>query len=540
MKKITIKIIIVLGILFVILKGAELWLENSFHAKINSNPDRAYNITYQDFNLHTFFKGVTLDKVSIQPLKEGEGTVIKGNVDYATLKGLAWVDLLFGKRLYVREISFEQPIFEITLSADTVKRSSGKGLQEMFGDILSRADLNTFSIQNGSILLKEPQTGTIMGQVKSVNILANDIEIDSVQLKNIIPFYMGNLIIDIKDASYELNEYTHLSLGSFTYAKKNKEIILRDISLGYSIDWVEVSKRVGIQIDIIEFDIDSLAINQLDPSDRFYTNLDIEAQSASIDGLNIKLQRNKNFSRPPDAVKPMFNAMINSIPVALELDTIHISNSSVTYSELGVKKDESGTIEIKQINGSIIDITNIPELQQNFGQLEANFTANLSGQADMKVGLTVPYDREAFYLDVELGGMVLSKLNPTLKPLAGVEIMSGQLARIKYHMSASAYQSQNKLVFDYSNLHINMIKELENNRSKKRLFLSAVANAAIRNDNLPGQEKYQRAEYQSEPNIYRSPVNYIIQGLIQGIARIVPGKNVQKALTKEKKKKKKK
>jgi len=540
MKKITVRIIIVLGILFVILKGAELWLENSFQAKINSNPDRAYNITYQDFNLHTFFKGVTLDKVSIQPLKEGEGTVIKGNVDYATLKGLAWVDLLFGKRLYVREISFEQPIFEITLSADTVKRSSGKGLQEMFGDILSRADLNTFSIQNGSILLKEPQTGTIKGQVKSVNIVANDIEIDSVQLKNIIPFYMGNLIIDIKDVSYELNEYTHLSLGSFTYAKKNKEIILRDISLGYSIDWVEVSKRVGIQIDIIEFDIDSLAINQLDPSNRFYTNLDIEAQSVSMDGLNIKLQRNKNFSRPPDAVKPMFNAMINSIPVAIELDTIHISNSSVTYSELGVKKDESGTIEIKQINGSIIDITNIPELQQNLGQLEANFTANLSGEADMKVDLTVPYDREAFYLDVELGGMVLSKLNPTLKPLAGVEIESGQLARIKYHMSASAYQSQNKLIFDYSNLHINMIKELENHRSKKRLFLSAIANAAVRNDNLPGQEKYQTATYQSEPNIYRSPVNYIIQGLIQGITRIVPGKNVQKALTKEKKKKKKK
>ena len=158
----------------------------------------------------------------------------------------------------------------------------------------------------------------------------------------------------------------------------------------------------------------------------------------------------------------------------------------------------------------------------------------------MKVDLTVPYDREAFYLDVELGGMVLSKLNPTLKPLAGVEIESGQLARIKYHMSASAYQSQNKLIFDYSNLHINMIKELENHRSKKRLFLSAIANAAVRNDNLPGQEKYQTATYQSEPNIYRSPVNYIIQGLIQGIARIVPGKNVQKALTKEKKKKKKK
>ncbi len=341
MKKIFIRILIVLGILFLISKGIEWWLESSFQAKINSKPDRAYNITYEDFDLHTFFNGITLYKVRIQPLHEDGGTVILGNVDYATLKGLAWADLLFGKRLYVREISFEQPVFEITLSADTIKRTSGKGMQAMFADVLSRADLNTFSIQNGSVLLKEAQNGTIIGQIRSVNIVANDIEIDSVQLKNIIPFYMGNLNVDIKDASYELNEYTHLSLGSITYIKKDKEIILSDISLGYSIDWIEVSKRVGIQTDIIELDVKTLAIHQLDPSDRFYTDLDIEAQSISIDQVDIKFQRNKNFSRPPDLVKPMFKELINSIPVALDIDSVKISNSKVTYSELAAKKENS-------------------------------------------------------------------------------------------------------------------------------------------------------------------------------------------------------
>ena len=538
MKNIFLKILIVIGIIFLLLKGIEWRIETNFEARINSKSDRAYNITYQDLDLHTFFKGVTLYELRIQPLNKTGGTVITGNVDYATLKGLTWKDFLFSKRLNIKEMSFEQPVFEITLSSDTIKKTSGKGMQEMFGDILSRVDVNSFKIKNGSVVLKEPKNGNIKGQVKRVNIIANELETDSVQLKNIIPFYMGNLIVDIEDVSFDLNEYTHLGLGRLVYNLQNKEIVLRNISLGYSIDWVEVSKRIGIQTDIIELNVKKLSINELEPSSQFYTNLDIKAESIQLDSLNIKLQRNKNFSRPPDTQKPMFKEMIDSIPIALELDSVLISNSSVTYSELGVKKENSGTIEINRINGSIVDITNIPELQQGFGELRADLNASFIGYSAIKVDLIVPYHGESFSLDVGMGTMELATLNPTLHPLAGVEIKSGQLSSIKYKMNASSRQSQNKLIFDYSDLHMNVLKEKENHTAKKRVFLSAIANAAIRNNNMPDQEKYMTAEYQSERNIYRSPVNYIIQGLIQGIMRIVPGKNVQKALTKEKKKKK--
>ncbi len=92
--------------------------------------------------------------------------------------------------------------------------------------------------------------------------------------------------------------------------------MLNDISLGYSIDWVEVSKREGVQNDIIELNVKEIGIHKLEPSSNFYTQLDIEAQKVSVDELNIKLQRNKNIPRPPDIVKPMFQGIINSIPMA--------------------------------------------------------------------------------------------------------------------------------------------------------------------------------------------------------------------------------
>jgi len=540
MKKISLRVLIVLVILFIIMKGLEWRIESKFQDRLNSNPDRAYNITYSDFDLDTFFKGVTLDEVRIEPLNPGKGTVITGHVDYATINGIVWREFLFGKKLNLNEIAFEQPLFEVTLSADTTKRSSGKGLQLMFGDILSRADLKRFRIQNGAIVLRDPVSRGVKGEVKRINILATGIETDSLKFKHLIPFEMGDLNVDIDSIAFKPNDYTDISMGHFHYNLMEKEILLNDISLGYSIDWVEVSKRAGVQNDIIELDVKEIGIHQLEPSSEFYTQLDINAQKISIDQLDIKLQRNKNFPRPPDVVKPMFQGIINAIPIAILIDSIQISNSSVTYGELGVKKSESGSLKIQEINGTIAGVTNMPKEQMNTGQLDAKISASLKGKAPINADLSVPYDKETFALTVDVGAMDMTSLNPTLKPLAGVEMVSGQMSRIKFQMSAGPVQSQNKLIFDYSNLHVKLLNEKSKDKSKKKGLLSAIANTAIRTNNLPGEHKYLVAAYQSRRNVYRSPVNYIIQGLIHGLTRIVPVKGVQKLINKDKKKGKKK
>ena len=537
MKKLGIRVLVVLGILFSLMKGFEWMIESKFEDIINSDPDRTYNITYSDFDLDTFFKGVTLDKVRIEPLNRSNGTMITGRVDYAIINGLVWGDLFFGKKLNLDKIAFENPLFDITLSADTTKNTSGKGLQVMFGDILSRADLNSFSIINGSIILRNPDSEDIKGQIKRINIQATEIETDSLKFKHLIPFEVGNLNVDIDSVTFKPNDYTDISLVSFHYNLMEKEILLRDLSLSYSIDWVEVSRKLGHQDDIISLHAKEISIHELEPSSSFYTQLDIVAQKVFVNELDIKLQRNKNIPRPPDVVKPMFQGMIDAIPMEILVDSIQISNSSVTYSELGVKKSESGSIRIQDINGDITGVTNMPEQEKNIGQLNAEIDASLLGKAAINLALMIPYDKETFSLRVDVGGMNMTNLNPTLKPLAGLEMDSGQMKQIQFRMDAGPFQSRNKLVFDYSNLHLKIIDENSKDKSKKRVLLSAIANGAIRPNNLPGQKKYLVAEYQSDRNVHRSPINYIIQGLIHGITRIVPGKTVQKMIIKDSKKK---
>ena len=139
--------------------------------------------------MHTFFKGVTLDKLRIEPLNKKKGaSIITGDVEYANLTGLVWSDLLFGKTLKIDEITFVKPIFDITLRTDTVKKSSGSGIQGMFGDILSRVDLKSFEIQNGSMVLREANSEKTIGKINRLNVEANELQTDSLKFTNPIPF----------------------------------------------------------------------------------------------------------------------------------------------------------------------------------------------------------------------------------------------------------------------------------------------------------------------------------------------------------------
>ena len=107
MKRRTKIILITLGLLFVVYKGLEIYMEYRLGTMINAKPDRAYDIRYGSIDLHTLFKGVTLEEVAIVPLRvDSSGTEVRGTVSYANMDGLVWYQLLLGRRLNISGIRF--------------------------------------------------------------------------------------------------------------------------------------------------------------------------------------------------------------------------------------------------------------------------------------------------------------------------------------------------------------------------------------------------------------------------------------------------
>ncbi|MCA0933308.1 hypothetical protein LCM02_12670 [Lutimonas saemankumensis] len=540
MKKYNRIFLIVILVLVVLYKGVEWWVEYRLEVLINRNPDRAYNIEYANMDLHVLFKGVTLEEMKIVPVRIDSGTVIRGSVEYAKLDGLVWIDLFAGRKLNIGQIIFQKPVFNIKLSNDTVKKSSGKGLQELFGDILSRGKLRRFEIKNGGIVLLEPHDKSIVGELSNLNLVANELKTDSLQWKNLIPFELGSFQASIDSLYWDINAYTKVSTGRMEYRMRDKRFRIENLNMAYTEDWKMVSKKIGKQKDLMEVMLREIAFEQLEASSSFYSELDILAKKIVLEDLVFKDYRDKNMVRPSDVIKPMFKGMVDAIPFELKVDSIVLKNAEVWYSELGKNKTEAGTVRFESINGFVTNLTTIDELQDSYKNFKATFDASLNGIAPVSFNLKVPYNKEAFYAEVRIGKMDLVNMNQTTRTLAGVEIVSGNSDRIYFEMNASDKTSENKMFFDYRDLKLNLLKENKEHQLKNKPLVSAIANSAIRHHNIPDEGKYLQASYYTERNPYRGPFNYMWLGVMDGMMHIVPGKSVQKVLGLEKKGKKEK
>ena len=524
------RILIGFGIVFLLSKGVELWIEKRFESIINSDPDRNYDIVYEDFDLHTFFKGVTLEEVGIVPMAIDSGAAIRGTVNYARLDGMVWYELLILRQLDIEGIVFHRPMFIVTLSDDEKKKTSGKGMQALFEDIISRARLSRFEIDQGSVILMKPGNEKIKGRLANLNLKANEIKTDSVIWNHLIPFELGSLEASIDSMSFELNEYTHLSSGKIAFVKEDNKLSLNDLVMKYTLDWKEVSQKVGKQTDLIEVSLKELILEELEATSGLYSDLDIETKKIVIRDLVFKDYRDKNMQRPPDSPKPMFKGMVDAIPITLKVDTIHVENAEVTYTELGAGKAEGGAIAFKELNGNITRLTTLANEQAIYKDFEAKMTARLNGIAHIDFDLTVPYDREAFHLRADIGSFDLTRLNETLKPMAGVQILSGDVDHIHFDMQASEHTAHNRMEFEYENLKVEVMKETEEHELKKHGLFTSIANSALRNHNKPDYGKYLTADYVSTRNLYRSPFNFMVHSLADGMMHIIPGTIVQKLI----------
>jgi len=549
MKKTVVVIIstVVLLFLAVFLLG-EWWIESILGNIINRNANRAYEITYQSLDLHALFKGVTLKSAKITPLNVSDTvTVITGTVDHIELSGIKWRELIFANKAEIGELTLIQPEFEVLLvnrhHQDKKTESSG-GFRDLFGDILTRGVVHNFRLERASVIARHKSDSILVASIMNYNLLATEIQTDSVQAKNMIPFKVGSIHSTLDSAFYQINEYTELRSGRFEYNALNSELRLNDISLRFTRDLIEVSDLVGEQVDLIQVEVKQLLFSQLDAHSSLYHDLDIRAGTVEIDGLVLRDFRDKNKLRPPDIEKPMFNGMVGSIPIPIKVDSIIIKDSDIHYTELPLNSTETGTISFTAVNGTIVNVTNIPLIQEQFQTFTVSVQANLNRDARISMNLDVPYQAERFKLHGLIEKFDIPILSSTLVPLTGVEIGSGTAHKFDLKMNAGRTESSNTLAFDYQDFSLEIIKE--DQEDGKKGLLSLIANSAIRQKNMPDENHYQVPEYRSFRNIYRGPFNFmwgtIMDGMLYifptGITKILmgdPGKKAEKPQEKEKK-----
>lgn len=510
--------------------SAEFFLEKRLQNVLNANPQRKYDISFQELEIHSFFKGVDLEEVSITPVQPDSVPIaVYGTLDHARITGLVWMKLFFQGSLSLDEIRFIEPEFNIyrKTKRDTSHHEAPheKGVQLFFEDLLSRGSLSSFSIKNGNASYYLLEKDSIeFARFHNFGMEANEIQTDKVRLKYPVPFEMSDFRFSLDSLYFRPNADMKIRTGFLEYSSAKNSFSLHDASVKYTRPWQEISREIGEQKDLVEVELEQLDIIGIKPLSQLFGNLDMRANKIQLTGLSFYDFKNLNLPLLKKDYKPMFLGMINRIPFKLQLDTLQIRDSHIEYFEISPQRAKPGVIVFDSFSADIFHISNQEEYRDLHHKVTAEFQTQFNGAGQINAQLEVPYEKEFFHLHAEMGRMPLSALNKTLGPLAGIRITEGDIHRLMLDMKADSLSSENKLELDYENIGFMVLDRGNEWKPKDRTLLSALAKMAVHKTNLPNEKGYRSAHYTANRIAHKSPFNFMWVSLKEGCVYIIPGK----------------
>lgn len=519
MKKVLLGIIILVATLFLASLGLEYYLGSRISMLINSNPDRKYDILFDDLSISLLKRGVSLKIIQLVPLEKDPITKVSGSLQNIELSGVSFIDLAFNRKLTIDQLSLIDPGFRITRKdVQGRPQDNSKALQGVFQDLISRGVISNFELTNGTAeFFVDGDSLYSFAQFTDLNIFAEGIVSDSIIIQNSVPFQLESISMSLKNLSVKTEADQEFKFAELSFDSESKSIQIKDISLKYK-DYEKHLKSMDYQTEVIELTLKDFSLNYLSAENNIYGDWRIVAGLASIDSLTLDVLRDKNKSRPDEPEKPLFEGMIEKIPFPIELDTVRIINSAIIYRELLPGNTKAGTLKFDQLNAEILNVISSDSLQ---GDTQMTVTANavFNGVANIDMGIQVGYGKPTFSLQAKVKRFELSGINNILERMASVRVSSGVVRELTLNMEGSRYSSSNQMTFQYEDLKLELIGE---DHSKKKL-VSTIANIFTSKSNLKTDRNYKNAVYKTDRNIYRGPFHLLWQSTKEGLVLIVPG-----------------
>lgn len=522
MKKIGISLTILILLGFAGTFYLEMWLSKKIPEIININPDRNYDLLFENVEINLFQKGVELQTIVLVPLNDSLATKMNGSLRSIQMGNVNFMALIFNSKLEIGEIKLVEPAFRL-IQSDR-KRSaneSSQAFQKLFQDLISRGEIRNFILEKGTAeMFIDNDSLYRFGQFTDLNIIAHGIETDSIIATYAIPFKLKSIVTSLKNLKIITDYNQEFRVAEASFNSSARTASFKGISLKYNNQISGARDEADFQKDLIQLEIKEFGLSQIDAESTIYGNWSIFAGLASIDSLVLEDLRDKNKPRPEEPVKPLFEGMIEKIPFPFKLDSVKISNSTISYKEIPAGKNNPIILNFQEINGFIANLISTDSLQKD-GLMKIDVSSNLNGYASVSMSIDVPYGKNAFELDASLGGFDMVELNEIFEPLGKFKVESGTLRGLKLHMIADEKGSSNQVNFDYENLKLEVFNS-DGSKKSKNGILSSVANIMTSKENLQGNKNYKISRHWTSRNPYRSPFNLIWISTKDGLMAIVP------------------
>jgi hypothetical protein len=479
-------------------------LSSIFNQRIKARLE-ASNIRFGSLSINLFARSISLKDV------EWSQNSREAKVAHVKAKGIGIFPYLKNKQISVRELSFTGGT--LSIPRDTVEH-------ELKPDSIkfSSIDVDRIILDDLDVAIKND---TLTEYRAKVRLVVHFFFLRNPNLyRDPSAYTFRNIETQVRDLRiHQANSLYEFEIKELRFDKELRKLHLDSIVLQPILDKDAFAKKVKSQethtvLKVAGVDASgvNMAVHMEDTS--------IMVSSLTINGAYVHAYKNKKYPFTRKEKFPLPMESFQALQFGIEVDTIKIHDTKITYEELPTEGFHTSHITFDDVEATMSSVNN-REFKNLSGVSVLEASAKVMKTGNVKATFKLPLEAKKKYTaEGSIENVPLTELNPLLVDLAFVEIASGQLNKLDFGFTYDDTGSQGELHFDYEDLKIRGLKKEPHH--ELAAFKTILINTAVKNDEtLTGKIDVERNQRKAVFNLWTI-------SLVDGIKEALLPKPVKK------------
>jgi hypothetical protein len=459
----------------------------------------------------------------IQQYKTGDTKAIVDlkNINFSQLNTDAFI---MQRQVRAGKVSCDGGLITIYKRVKPAKQGGEKAI-EFSSDFIDAIQVSSLQTGNVNIVVRNPD------KPDAAPFVVNDVKCNVTNIKQVSS---GSTVSSlINDATW------NITAGGFTLTSANKVYKLIASGLNFNSNGIVSVKEFLLKPQLTEEAFRKKFPYQQDRYDFTFSNIQLAGinykkllsltivESESLE-IQPELRISNDRTLPPNkniVYKPYPHQSLLKLPLPLYIKKVTIKNGAVYYKERAAKSTMVGIPSFTAINGTITNVTNLPEKIKLNSKLRLNASGLFLGIGKLQTEWVLPLAAKdsVFTVKGEIGYMNGPDLNQLTEPMAMISLKSGQINKLNFYFTADNHKSNGKATFLYQDLKLEVLK-MKEEELKKNGLTSLVVNTMVKNNN-PQNDNVREGNIYYERDVKRSFFNLVWKSILSGVKNTALGKN---------------
>jgi hypothetical protein len=517
-----------------------LMLPGAIAEAVGGRDAGSYVVSIDDVRLSPLLNGVTVEHlvVSLDSAAAAESLepalVRAADVTSLRVSGLKLLALLRGAGIYVSSIEIDGPTISLDFPAvatagspDSTTNLEPESAPTPTGVTLPNTTLKRVTIRDGSIdLFRATDFGTMVSFVHDLDLELTEITIDAVTLADPVAALANSRVtVAFDSVRHVLDDslYTVTSVG-FRADSQDSTMVIEKVEFIPTLEALPFFGRLDLRADRLRISAGPIRMKGLDFDD-YIRDAALRVRTIDVDSLDLHVHSDIALDWGTRARPCRYHMEFATIPLPFRIDTIRVNDGFIRYSELAKGSQRAGELTFDEVNGSVTNLTNDPQLMTAATPAVVNATARLFGEGQVAATVRYPLLSPAVDFEVEaaVGPMSLLPANGFATNVTGVEIKRGQLDTLWVGLESRDGNATGRVHMRYRDLNFRLVDRNSGKEMAWHSVLGFAGNIAVRSNN-PGKPQDQPREGKIEYSCGETDMvffEFLVHSLATGLKDMV-------------------